>query len=129
MIFIVEEAKETIFDVPEGTVKVKNFTEVSFLSNVTDDSNDETNFSNKLLLTDRQVLRFRKAFLNDLSTNIKLSKTQISKMVKLGGLLALNPREFVKVMEEGRSYVKSELVEEKIILNQKKLLNSFKYMT
>ena len=54
MIFIVEEAKETIFDVSEGTVKVKHFTEVSFLSNVTDDSNDETNFSNKLLLTDRQ---------------------------------------------------------------------------
>ena len=29
-------------------------------------SNDETNFPHKLLLTDRQVATLRKAFLNDL---------------------------------------------------------------
>ena len=35
-------------------------------------SDDETNFPNKLLLTDRQVVNHRKAFADYLSTNIKL---------------------------------------------------------
>ena len=50
------------------------------------DSNDETNFPCKLLLTERQVSKIRKAFSNDLSANIKLSKTQLSKIVQSGVL-------------------------------------------
>ena len=37
---------------------------------------NETNFSHKLLLTNKQVANLRKAFANHLSTDIKLSKTQ-----------------------------------------------------
>ena len=48
---------------------------------------DETNFSHKLLLTNRQVANFRKAFANYLSTDINLSKTEISKMKQSGGFL------------------------------------------
>ena len=48
---------------------------------------DEINFSHKLLLTNRQVSNLRKAFANYLSTNIKLSKTQISNMIQSGGSL------------------------------------------
>ena len=48
---------------------------------------NETNFPHKLLLTNRQVANLRKAFANYLSTDIKLSKTQISKMIQLGGFL------------------------------------------
>ena len=48
---------------------------------------DETNFPHKLLLTNRQVANLRKAFANYLSTDIKLSKTQISKMIQSGGFL------------------------------------------
>ena len=50
-------------------------------------SNDNTNFPHKLLLTNRQVENIRKAFANDLSTDIKLSKTQVSKMIQSGGFL------------------------------------------
>ena len=50
-------------------------------------SNDETNFSHKLLLTDIQVSKIRKAFSNGLSANIKFSKTQLSKMIQLGGIV------------------------------------------
>ena len=46
---------------------------------------DETNFPHKLLLTNRQVANLRKAFANYLSTDIKLSKTQISKIIQSGG--------------------------------------------
>ena len=46
---------------------------------------NETNFPHKLLLTDRQVSNLRKAFANSSSTNIKLSKTQLSKMIQSGG--------------------------------------------
>ena len=49
---------------------------------------NETNFPDKLLLTDRQVTNLRKAFANHLSTDIKLSKTQLSKMIELGGFLS-----------------------------------------
>ena len=48
-------------------------------------SNDETNFPDKLLLTNRQVLNLRKAFANYLSTDIKLSKAQLSKVIQSGG--------------------------------------------
>ena len=42
---------------------------------------DETNYTHKLLLTNSQVSNLRKAFANKSSTDIKLSKTQISKMM------------------------------------------------
>ena len=46
-------------------------------SNVIGDSNEETNFSYKLLLTDRQVLRICKAVANNTFANTKISKTQL----------------------------------------------------
>ena len=48
---------------------------------------DEINFSHKLLLTNRQVSNLRKAFANHSSADIKLSKTQLSKMIQSGGFL------------------------------------------
>ena len=49
-------------------------------SNIAGDSNDENNFPHKLLLTNTQVSKLRKAFRNDLSANIKLSKGQLHKI-------------------------------------------------
>ena len=51
------------------------------------DSNDETNFSHELLLTDTQVLRLSKASENNSSENTKLLKTQLSKVVQFRGFL------------------------------------------
>ena len=48
---------------------------------------NETNFPHKLLLTNRQVGNHRKAFANHLSTDIKLSKIQLPKMIQSGGFL------------------------------------------
>ena len=48
---------------------------------------NETNFPHKLLLTNRQVSNLRKSFANRLSADIKLSKTQLSKMIQSGGFL------------------------------------------
>ena len=48
-------------------------------------SDEETNFPQKLLLTNRQVANLRKAFF---SNDIKLWKTQISKLIQSGGILA-----------------------------------------
>ena len=45
---------------------------------------NETNFSHKLLLTNRQVANIRKAFENNSLTNIKLSKSHFSKMIQSG---------------------------------------------
>ena len=50
-------------------------------------SNDESNFPHKLLSTNRQVTNLRKAFANNSSVNIKLSKTQLSKTIQSGGFL------------------------------------------
>ena len=56
-------------------------------SNVIGDSDDKTNLSHNLLITNRQVANLRKAFANNLSTDIKLSKTRISKMIQSGAFL------------------------------------------
>ena len=48
---------------------------------------DKTKFPHKLLLTNRQVANLCKAFADKSSTDIKLSKTQISKMIQSGGFL------------------------------------------
>ena len=48
---------------------------------------NETNFPHKLLLANRQVSNLRKAFANHLSADIKLSKTQLSKIIQSGGFL------------------------------------------
>ena len=55
---------------------IKNGTDVvlRLSSNVVGNSNNETNFPHKLLLTIRQVLSLRKAFANHTSVDIKLSK-------------------------------------------------------
>ena len=50
-------------------------------------SGDEINFPHKLFITNRQVANLRTAFANHTSTDIKLSKTQLSKMIQSGGFL------------------------------------------
>ena len=47
----------------------------------------ETNFPHKLLVINRQVSNLRKAFADESSIDIKLSKTQKSKMIQSGGFL------------------------------------------
>ena len=68
---------------------IKNETDVvlRLLSNIIYNSDDETNFPHELLLTNRQVTNLCKAFANYLSTDIKLSKTLLSKMIQSGGFL------------------------------------------
>ena len=51
------------------------------------DSNYETNFPLKSLLTNAQVSKIHKAFSNGSSANIKLSKTELFKMLQLGRFL------------------------------------------
>ena len=67
---------------------IKNETEVvlRLSSNIIGDN--ETNFPHKLLLTDRQVSSLRKSFANNSSGDIKLSKSQLSKMIQSGGFLS-----------------------------------------
>ena len=48
-------------------------------------SNDNTNFLHELLLTNRQVANICKAFAKNTSIDIKLSKTQLSKIIQSGG--------------------------------------------
>ena len=72
---------------------IKNETDVvlRISSNMFGNSNDNTNFSrqvaNILIYNNRQVANIRKAFVKNTSTGIKLSKTQLSKMIQSGGFL------------------------------------------
>ena len=68
---------------------VKNKTDIvlRLSSNIIGNSNDKVNFPHELLLTNRQVANLCKASANNSSTDIKLSKTQLSKMIQSGGLL------------------------------------------
>ena len=51
-------------------------------SNMIGNSDNEANFPHKLLSTNRQVANLRKAFAKNTSTDIKLSKAQLTKMQK-----------------------------------------------
>ena len=66
----------------KSAIKNKNDMILRLSSNMTGNSDDETNFTYKLLLTNRQVANLRKAFANHTSTDIKLSKAQLTKMQK-----------------------------------------------
>ena len=68
---------------------IKNKTQVvlRLSSNIIGNSVDKINFPHELLLTNRQIASLRKAFANYLSTDIKLSKAQLSKMIQPGGFL------------------------------------------
>ena len=68
---------------------IKNETDVvlRMSSNMVGNSNDNINFPHELLLTNRRVANIRKAFANHSSTDIILSKTQLSKMIQSGGFL------------------------------------------
>ena len=72
---------------------IKNETDVILRlpPNMIGNSDDETNFPHKLLLTNRQVAYLRKAFANHTSTDIKLPKAQLTKMQKGGFLRFLAP--------------------------------------
>ena len=97
---MIEETKETIFDFTQEAVTVfyidfallidkfsnwqlntlksrrKNDTELTLnlSSNATGDSNYETKFPHTLSLTNTQLLRICKRFVNNSSANLKLSK-------------------------------------------------------
>ena len=51
------------------------------------DSDHQINFPHELLLTKRQVSNLRKVFATHSSADIKLSKTQLSKMIQSEGFL------------------------------------------
>ena len=71
----------------KSAIKKENDVVLRLSSNMVGNSNDHTNFPHELLLTNRQVLNIRKALANHLSRDIKLSKTQLSKMIKSGRFL------------------------------------------
>ena len=66
---------------------IKNETEVFLRLSSHMIGDNENNFPHKLLLTNRKVSNLRKAFAYHLSADIKLSKTQLSKMIQSRGFL------------------------------------------
>ena len=70
------------FNELKSAIKIGTDAVLRLSSNMVGNSNNETNFPHKLLLTNRQILSFRKAFANHTSVDIKLSKAQLTKMQK-----------------------------------------------
>ena len=66
---------------------IKNLSEVVLRLSSNMIGDDESNFPHKLLLNNRQVANLCKGFANHLSRDIKLSKTQLSKLIQTGEFL------------------------------------------
>ena len=75
------------FNKLKSAIKSKKDVVSRLSSNMIGNSDDETNFTHELLLTNRQVANLCKAFAKHTSTDIKSSKTQLSKMAQSGGFL------------------------------------------
>ena len=71
----------------KSAIKTETDVVLRLSSNMIGNSDDEINFPHKLMLTNRQVANLCKAFASHTSTDIKLSKTQLSKMIRLRGFL------------------------------------------
>ena len=69
----------------KSAIKNENEVVLRLSSNMIGDN--EINFPHKLLLTNRQVSNLRKVFANHLSADIKLLKSQLSKMIQSGEFL------------------------------------------
>ena len=97
---------------------IKNGTKVTSNPslNTVGDSNDKNNFPHKLLLTNTQVSKLCKAFENNSSGNIQLSKTQLHKIVQPRGFLGrlLGPlllkTELTLIINVFKSLAKSVLI-------------------
>ena len=84
---------------------IKNESEVvlRLSSNMIDGFDNKINFPHELLLTNKQIANLRKAFGNNSTTDIKLSKTQLSKMIQSGGFLG---RVLFPLLKTGLSLIK-----------------------
>ena len=72
----------------KSAIKNENEVVLTLSSNMIGNSDEETNFRHKLLFTNRQVANLRKSFAKYLIlTDIKLSKTQLSKILQSGRFL------------------------------------------
>ena len=71
----------------KSSIKTETDVVLRISSNMVTNSNYNTNFPHELLLTNRQVANIRKAFAKNASADIKLSKTQLSKMIQPGEFL------------------------------------------
>ena len=85
---------------------IKNESELVLRLSTNMAGDDETNFPHKLLLFNRQVSNLRIVFANKSSTNIKLSKTQISSMMQSGGFLG---RLLGPILKIGFPLIKNEI--------------------
>ena len=83
---------------------IKNETEVVLRLPSNMISDNEINFPHKLLLTNRQIANLLKPFANNLSTDIKLWKTQLSKIIQSRGCLDGLPGPLLKT---GLSLIKN----------------------
>ena len=94
---------------------IKNETDVvlRISSNMVGNSNDNTNFPHELLLTNGQVANICKTFAIHSSIDIKLSKTQLSKMIQsvgfLGNLLGKLASPLMKVAMPLAKYILAPL--------------------
>ena len=71
----------------KSAIKIETETILRSSWNMICNSDDEINFQHKLFLTHKQLLNLCEAFAKKSSTDIMLSKTQLSKMVQSGEFL------------------------------------------
>ena len=83
---------------------IKNKTEIVLRLSSNMIGDNETIFPRQLFLTNRQVANICKAFANNSSIDIKLSKTELSKMIQSGGFLS---RLLSPLLKTGLSLIKN----------------------
>ena len=76
---------------------------------------NKKNFPHKLLLTHRQVASLRKFFASHSSADIKLWKTQLTKMIQSGGFLS---RLLGSLLKAGLPLIKNLVLELHLIEDQ-----------
>ena len=104
---------------------IKSGTEVNLnlSSNLIGNSNDETNFPHKLLLTNTQFSKVCKALANGSSAHIKFSKNQLSKTLQSGGFIS--PHDLFIALIEGLYSLSKSIAKESKNIGAKKHIVAF----
>ena len=87
VITILEKIKETRVKFSQGSVIIKSAAKnkTRTILNLNKKNFGDEELPHELFLTTRQTTKMRNTFANNMSTDIKLSKAQISKIIQSGG--------------------------------------------
>ena len=93
-----EEGRVKLTNIQLNKLKCSTKNKTGTTLKITKKTFQDEELSNELFLTIRQKAKIRNVFANNMSTNIKLSKARLSKIIQSGGFLGITLGRVIQVI-------------------------------